>query len=124
MLGTKRKPITTAIKKLVWKKTGGRCHFCGVRLMFSAKQGKRGRWHVDHIFQKKYGGVCDISNYLPICRDCNRLRWFWNSKKIRRIFRYGMLAVQEVKRNTEMGKHLRHAYEKRRAYNFTKRELH
>lgn len=117
-----RKSITFQQKRVIWLKTNGHCHFCGKKLIFSAKRGSRGRWHVDHVLQKARGGVCDISNYLPICRECNRLRWHFDSRKIRRIFRYGEIAINEVRKGTTLGKILKTIHESRRAKNISLRK--
>lgn len=121
-INLKRRVISKAEKKVVWEKTNGHCHFCGKKLIFSAKRGSRGRWNVDHVLQKARGGDCDIRNFLAICRECNRLRWHFDSRKIRRIFRYGEIAVTEVRKGTKLGKLLKQMHESRRAINISKRK--
>lgn len=118
----KRKSINKKIRKIVFDKTGGRCHVCGKPIFFNAKVGSRGRWHVDHILQKSRGGEDSIDNYLPICRDCNFLRRNYASKTMRRIIRFGIIARGLSKRKTDMGLQLSGIYEKRRKNNFKKRK--
>lgn len=43
----------------------GRCPDCGKRVT------KRNGWSIDHFHPKSKGGPDDISNYRPLCRDCN-----------------------------------------------------
>lgn len=118
----RRKPISASMKKEVWAKTGGRCHFCARKIKLSAKIGERGRWHVDHIYPKALGGKDGLDNYLPICKQCNRLRWFLNSKRIRKTFKYGVLAYNEMKRKTDLGKILHALYLKNRKNNKDRRK--
>ena len=114
--------MNAEIKKIIWKKTGGRCHFCGKALIFSAKSGQRGRWHVDHILPKAQGGKNDIKNYIPICRACNRMRWYLSSKHIRKTFLYGVIAHHEVKKQTLIGQKLKGIFLRRKKRNKTRRK--
>jgi len=68
------------------------------------------------------GGKDDISNYLPICRTCNRLRWSFPSNKIRELFRLGMIAYREIKKNTEVGKAITQIYKKQLENNKQRRK--
>ncbi len=111
--------------KIIWQKTDGRCHFCGKRLVFGAygpSGSKIGKWHVDHIHPKARGGKNDVINYLPICKQCNRLRWFLDPKRIRKTFKYGVLAFREVRKKSETGKILHKLYLSNRVYNKKKRK--
>jgi len=119
----KRKNISKILREKVFEKTNGRCHVCGKRLVLNAKEGSRGRWHVDHILQVKNAGSHEIGNYLPICRDCNFLRRGYKSKKMRRIFRFGIVAHDLSKKDNEIGKKLKKIYNKRRKSNFAKRKV-
>jgi len=99
--------------KIIWNKTAGHCHFCGLKTTFSSygpKASERGKWQVDHIFPKQKGGINSLENYLAICRKCNRLRWMWTGNKIRKLFRYGIVAYNESCRNTDTGKEIKKLY--------------
>jgi hypothetical protein len=67
-----RGSLSTAVHKQIWKKTGGTCHICGGRA------GKR--WQADHVVPWHLGGSREADNYLPICRECNGLRWSHDPK--------------------------------------------
>lgn len=108
----KRKRITEEEKRIVWQKTDGHCHFCGEQLVFEAKRGERGRWNIDHIYPFARGGTENMSNYLPICRVCNRLRWHFECKKIRELFRLGTVAFNEIRNQTYLGKRIKELYRK------------
>jgi len=108
-----RKPIKPKDKQLVFLKTGGRCHFCGEKLEFGARRGEKGEWNVDHVVQLAQSGVDNIENYLPICRVCNRLRWHFASNKIRELFRYGVIVLGEIRKQTELGKKIEDLYKKK-----------
>src|SRR5712692_10531543 len=58
----------------VWKKTGGRCWYCGVQTIpwksknyFEACK----MFCIDHIVPRNIGGNNDIDNLAPCCRTCN-----------------------------------------------------
>jgi len=104
-------------KKEIYKKTGGRCHFCARRVKLTAKSGEYGRWQVDHILPKKHGGANLLSNYLPICKRCNRLRWFLDPKRMKKTFLYGYIAYREVQKKTELGRQLHLLYLEKKATN-------
>jgi len=52
----------TALKKLLFQKTDGRCHYCGKELK---------RWTIDHLEPVSMGGIHDLYNLVPACRSCN-----------------------------------------------------
>jgi 5-methylcytosine-specific restriction endonuclease McrA len=97
--------------KIVFNKTSGHCHFCGDLLSFK-KYGLKdinktiGFWAVDHVIQKGKGGANDISNYLPICIECNRLRWHRQGKDLRELIFLGQIALEQIKKKTTFGKHI------------------
>lgn len=62
-----RKPIPKKTKIIVYEKFGGRCAYCGKKIKFSELQ-------VDHIESHISGGKDEISNYLPSCQLCNRVK--------------------------------------------------
>jgi 5-methylcytosine-specific restriction endonuclease McrA len=82
-------------KKLteVFAKTKGHCHFCGDRLTlakYAEPEASRGAWEIDHVVQKAKGGLKDISNCLPACVKCNRLRWHRSGKDVRDLILFGL----------------------------------
>jgi len=122
----KRKPIVFNDKKIIFSKTGGLCHFCGTELVFDAKRGEKGRWNVDHILPFSREGKDSLENYLPVCKICNRLRWNFESGKIRELLRYGTIAHRLVSKRTKTGDEIRKLYtqtmelnKKRRKGNFS-----
>jgi 5-methylcytosine-specific restriction endonuclease McrA len=110
-------------KKIIFKKTDGRCHFCAKRLKFDAKPGTLGRWQIDHVHPRKRGGKDAISNFLPICGKCNRLRWYLDPKRIRKVFSYGIIAFRQVKNNTVLGQQLKTFYSLKKVLNKKRREI-
>jgi 5-methylcytosine-specific restriction endonuclease McrA len=82
----------------VLKKTGGTCHVCG---------GAVGRkWQADHVVPHKLGGQARLENYLPICKECNRLRWFHAPDVVRLIMRLGVYAKNEIRHESALGDQL------------------
>lgn len=121
-INNKRKRIFPEDKKVIFLKTGGLCHFCGEKLVFNAKRGEKGRWNIDHVLPfSREGGDC-LENYLPICRTCNRLRWNFESIKIRELLRYGIIAHGQVKKNTDTGKEIQNLYNKKNEFNKKRRK--
>lgn len=90
-----RRVLTPSERKEVWLKTRGICHVCG------DSAGKR--WQADHVVPHKLGGKRTIDNYLPICRECNRLRWSHRPKVIRLIIRMGVYAKNQIRHETPFG---------------------
>jgi hypothetical protein len=97
-----------AVLQEIFRKTGGRCHFCGDRLEF----GKRGRgggargvddvpagyWEVDHVAQVSRNGARRPGNCLPACVACNRLRWHRVGAYTRTTVRLGLVARATIKK--------------------------
>ncbi|MFA6422220.1 MAG: HNH endonuclease signature motif containing protein [Candidatus Buchananbacteria bacterium] len=117
-----RKRILLNEKIEVFNKTGGFCHFCGQKLLLNAKRGDKERWNVDHAVPLERGGKDEISNFLPICRTCNRLRWNFPSEKIRELFRLGMIAYKETLKKSEVGKEISLIYKKQLEKNRQRRK--
>src|SRR5687767_14929924 len=90
-----RLTLTPALRKEIWNKTRGLCHVCG------DPAGKR--WQADHVVPHHLRGRRAVDNYLPICRECNGLRWSHRPKVIRLIIRMGVYAKHEVRHATPLG---------------------
>lgn len=99
--------------KIIWDKTNGHCHFCGDALVLE-NYGKNkfidGNWNVDHIFPRAKGGHNSVENYLPICGECNGLRWHRTGKQIQEVMRYGIISLREKRKGSEMGDKISRLY--------------
>ena len=109
----------------IFDKTDGHCHFCGNKLDFK-KRGKKsgsleGYWEVDHVFQRAKGGSASSDNCLPACVGCNRLRWHRNGLAIRKLMLLGIIAYDEIRSGTELGKQLAEKKRKRKLQNKNRR---
>jgi len=90
-----RRRIAAPDRKAIRQKTGGKCHFCG---------GPLGRpWQADHVVPLQRGGASKNSNYLPICVECNRLRWNYRPSVLRLALRLGLRVKQEIRHRTPLG---------------------
>jgi len=118
----KRKPIKLEEKIFVFKKTGGRCHICGKVLFFDAVRGEKGRWHVDHIVPVARGGRDRLKNFIPICNICNRLKWDFKGRKIRKLLQFGVITWRESERKTSLGKGIKILYQQRLKQNKSRRK--
>jgi 5-methylcytosine-specific restriction endonuclease McrA len=108
-----RGSLTPAIRKAIRAKTGGTCHVCGDRL------GKR--WQADHVVPWHLGGKRTTDNYLPICRECNGLRWSHEPKVLRLIMRMGVYAKNAIRHNTPLGREMLRVLRRRTGSNRKRR---
>ena len=92
----RRSSLTAVQRRTILSKTNGTCHVCGVPV------GER--WQADHVIQHSRGGAHSIDNYLPICRECNRLRWSYSPEVIRLMLRFGILTKHEIRHDTKLGR--------------------
>jgi hypothetical protein len=91
----------------IFGKTKGHCHFCGDALVlaqYASPDDSTGAWEIDHIIQKGKGGPRDSSNCLPACIRCNRLRWHRTGQEMRDLLLCGLIARDEIKKQTEVGR--------------------
>jgi hypothetical protein len=101
--------FTTKTLKEIYQKTDGCCHFCGDEVVFE-KYGLKdvhdtiGVWEADHIKQKGKGGLKKAENCLPACYRCNRLRWHRSGDEIRALLFLGLIAKEQIKKKTDLGK--------------------
>ena len=112
----------------VFEKTKGHCHFCGDPLVFE-KYGLKdinaidGAWEADHIIQKHKGGDKEISNCLPSCVKCNRLRWHRKGDDLRDLIFLGLIAKDEIKKESETGRKMIELKLKRIGANLKRRRV-
>jgi hypothetical protein len=114
--------VTFQGRRAVFEKTGGHCHFCGDQLEFS-RYGKtcgdnlEGAWELDHVVQRRKGGASNTDSYLPARWNCNRLRWHRKGRDLRRLILLGLVANDEIKTGTGLGRAIRAKFEQRTAKN-------
>jgi len=117
-------------KQKVFDKTQGHCHFCGDPINLEAYGLKKkkeddtydpGAWQIDHIVQRANGGANILENYMPICTECNGLRWFRDGKEIHRIMLLGIIAVDEIDKGSDTGKALDKLFTDRKKKNIERR---
>lgn len=114
--------------KEIYDRTGGRCHFCGDKVVLKKYGVKdvndvRGVWEADHIHQKGKGGSKDANNCLPACYRCNRLRWHRKGDEIRELLFLGLIAKDEIKKSSEVGKKIKLLKSERENKNSRRRRL-
>jgi 5-methylcytosine-specific restriction endonuclease McrA len=95
--------------KAIFEKTEGHCHFCGDSLVLEKYGAKDindldGAWEADHIIQKGKGGSKDVNNCLPSCVRCNRLRWHRKGNDLRELIFLGLIAKDEIRKKSDVGK--------------------
>ncbi len=111
----------------IWDKTKGHCHFCGDSIEFEKRGWHNGDltgyWEVDHVIQRGKGGIDSVDNYLPACTRCNRLRCHRTGDRIRELLLLGLVAKDEIKKDTPLGHALRELREKRLRVNQKRRGI-
>jgi hypothetical protein len=60
--------------KRIFRKNGGRCHWCSVELVFDSDALVPNLFHVDHLIPVCDGGRNDEDNLVPACAWCNHAR--------------------------------------------------
>ena len=60
-------------RKKVWNKTGGRCYYCGCKLVWGGKNNNKRTFCVEHIRQnnRRDESTSHIDNLVPSCKSCN-----------------------------------------------------
>jgi 5-methylcytosine-specific restriction endonuclease McrA len=93
-----RRGLTRRQRAYVLAKTAGTCHVCG---------GEAGKgWQADHVIPHQHGGAHSLDNYLPICKECNRLRWSYRPEVLRLMLRFGVYIKHEIRHDTKLGRRL------------------
>jgi 5-methylcytosine-specific restriction endonuclease McrA len=118
--------LSDATLKLIFDRTAGHCHFCGDPLVL-AKYGWKalddldGAWELDHVIQKAKGGSENDGNCLPACVRCNRLRWHRQGRVLRELLLLGLVAKDEIKKSSPLGKAILELKERRLQNNRNRR---
>jgi hypothetical protein len=110
----------------IWEKTEGHCHFCGDPVEFD-RRGWRdadltGYWEVDHVIQRDKGGSVLADNCLPACTRCNRLRWHRKGEQLRELLFLGLIARDEIRSQSAIGRVLAHLRQARLTKNQSRRK--
>lgn len=108
----------------IFKRTQGHCHFCGDLLAlesYAQVDGSPGAWEIDHVVQRGKSGTKDLSNCLPACVKCNRLRWHRSGHEVRNLLLCGLIAKDEIKKKSVIGKAMEALKEKRLKANLRRR---
>lgn len=108
--GARRARLTSAQRRRILAKTGGRCHLCGGRI--------DGKWQADHVLAHSGGGQHSEDNYLPAHALCNNYRWHYTAEEFQQILKLGVWARTQIQRLTRVGRYVAEEflkYEKRRA---------
>ena len=74
------KPTKKSIRDAIWKKTNGRCFYCGIPFVADRPRSGVRDWllpqniqgmGIDHKLPQRRGGTDDIENLTPCCSACN-----------------------------------------------------
>jgi 5-methylcytosine-specific restriction endonuclease McrA len=67
-----RSGVTPAQRRIIFAKTGARCHICGGKI--------DGQWQADHVLAHSAGGEHAEENFLPAHAVCNNYRWHYSAR--------------------------------------------
>ena len=110
-----KEPRRSVSRADVQAKTDGNCHMCGDTLTDT--------WQIGHVKAHRRGGKSTVENCLPICAECNRLRWTFRPEVIRLLLEFGRYAKQAIRgkggKPTKLGEdlievHIRNSWTNRR----------
>lgn len=94
---SKRKSrLTNKDREIIFAKTDGRCHVCGIKISL-------GEFQADHVLSHVHGGLHKIENYLPACFICNNYRWHYLPEELQLILKIGVYAKTEIENGTILG---------------------
>jgi len=72
------KVITDGKKRRIYKKTGGKCYYCGKALYIERDifwcNPFAEKMTIDHLIPQASGGTDNIKNLLPSCGRCNCIK--------------------------------------------------
>lgn len=78
MVEQKRKTISLKVRKQVLEKYSSHCAYCGKVLDLKSLR-------VDHLIPVRKGGLDDIENYMPACRNCNHYKLTYDLEQFREL---------------------------------------
>ena len=108
----------------IYDRTNGHCHFCGDPVVFERRgwaPNLEGYWEVDHLVQRGKGGSKEALNCLAACTRCNRLRWHRTGDAVRELLLLGLIARDEIAKQSVTGIGLLKRRERRLAQNAGRR---
>jgi hypothetical protein len=103
--GIKRSALTQKQRQLIFEKTNGRCHICGIELDVI-------KFQADHVKSHSSGGDHPENNYLPSCATCNNYRWHYSSEEIQIILKLGVWFKKKIARDLSSGPDLANEFVK------------
>jgi 5-methylcytosine-specific restriction endonuclease McrA len=110
----------------IWEKTKGHCHFCGDPVEIDRRGWREGDlsgyWEVDHMIQRDKGGSVLPDNCLPACTRCNRLRWQRKGEQLRELLFLGLIARDEIRSQSAVGRVLARLRQARLSKNQSRRK--
>lgn len=74
-------------RRLIYDRTNGSCHICGLKLAFSnyGLLGRRRAWEIDHSVPSSRGGSSHGNNLYPACISCNRSKGNRRTLSVRKL---------------------------------------
>jgi 5-methylcytosine-specific restriction endonuclease McrA len=86
----KRKKVDPIVRRLVWIKSKGICHYCGIQTVFEGPKNfekpEDNQFTVDHLVPVALGGSESRANLVGSCRECNHKKGDLPEVKFRRVY--------------------------------------
>ena len=96
----RRKPFSISTRRAVLERTDCRCYSCSLPMTMDDD------WWVEHILPHSHEGSDEIPNLLPSCRLCNFVRGNRKPEEIRKMLLIGYALMSEIRKDSELGKHV------------------
>jgi CRISPR/Cas system Type II protein with McrA/HNH and RuvC-like nuclease domain len=62
------------LRERIFKKTTGKCFYCGKTLILNGNTNRKDYMTCDHLIPRSKGGTAYFHNLVPCCRRCNRIK--------------------------------------------------
>lgn len=62
------------MRERVYKKTSGKCFYCGRNIVLNGGSRKKDYMTCDHLIPRSKGGNAHFHNLVPSCKRCNRIK--------------------------------------------------
>jgi len=103
--GLKRSSLSKKSREVVFLKTDGHCHICGIQLDIK-------KFQADHVKSHVMGGSSNENNFLPSCGTCNNYRRHFTPEEMTVILKLGVWAKTKIVNDPVFGKEMANRFVK------------
>ena len=103
--GLKRSSLSKKSREIVFSKTDGHCHICGIELDIN-------KFQADHVKSHVMGGSSNENNFLPSCGTCNNYRRHFTPEEMTVILKLGVWAKTKIVNDPVFGREMANRFVK------------